>query len=339
MLVGVLPDDAPDPRAVLDAFGLRGELRSVALVDGAWSNRVLMLRTSHGAYAVKQVLNPWGEPAWRDWVEEGWRLERAALAAGVAAPPPVPSPDGGCLIDVPSIDASRTVCVRVHHWVDARPMPREPVDVATARWMGGVLATVHGLALTPVRPELYAGRVGLTTHEVWPDLVARSAAAGAPWAGALADAEPLARRASALLEPWDDSRAVLVHADVDQKNLLVAADGPMICDWDVVVPALASHDLAHAALTMASWRAPLIAAEVIASYRAAGGAVERIAASDLGPALASRLGWVRFTVDRALAARERDGAPTPADDDLVRRALGDLPHRLAVAEDLAGWLP
>ena len=54
---------------------------------------------------------------------------------------------------------------------------------------------------------------------------------------ALADAEPLARRASALLRPWEAGDAVLVHGDVDQKNLLLGADGPLLIDWDVVLPA------------------------------------------------------------------------------------------------------
>ncbi|MDA8435905.1 MAG: phosphotransferase [Actinomycetales bacterium] len=332
----MVPADAPDPRAVLAAFGLPGEPVAVTEVEGAWSNRVLRLRTTEGDYAVKELRNAWGEPRWREWLDEGWRLELAALEAGVAVPEPVRTADGGCLAHVPRSDRSRDVPVRVHRWVESAQVPREPVDRGVARWVGRTLARVHGLALRPGVPGLYAGRLGLTTAEVWPDLVGRSAAAGAPWTSALARAEPTARRATALLVPWDGADELLCHGDVDQKNLLLAPDGPRLCDWDVVLPRLPAHDLAEAALTMASWRVPAVAASVVDAYRAAGGARWPLTPTDLGPSLASRLGWIRFTVDRALEARAA-GATTPEAAG-VPGLLTDLAHRVVVAESLGHWL-
>jgi hypothetical protein len=82
---------------------------------------------------------------------------------------------------------------------------------------------------------------------------------------------------------------------------------------------------------MASWRDPAAAAAVLRGYRDAGGDVGRLAPSDLGPALASRLGWIRFSVDRAL-----DG--TGAADPDVEGLLADLAHRVEVAESLRAWL-
>ena len=120
--------------------------------------------------------------------------------------------------------------------------------------------------------------------------------------------EGVARRASALLEPWDPADEILCHGDVDQKNLLAAAAGPLLCDWDVVLPRLPAHDLAEAAMSMACWRSRDAAAAVIDGYRDGGGVVGELAPQDLGPSLASRLGWIRFSVDRSLDART-DGRP------------------------------
>lgn len=326
----------PDPRGVLDAFALPGEPTAYGEVAGGWSNHVLRLSTTHGDYAVKELRNAWGEPRWLDWLAEGWRLETACAAAGVPMPEPVLAPDGGCLAWVPSVDGGTEVPVRVHRWVEASTVPREPVDVPLAEWLGRTLATVHRLGLTPLRPELYAGRVGLTTADVWPDLVRRATSAGVPWAADLADAEPVARAASALLVSGDPEGEVLCHGDVDQKNLLRGTQGPLLIDWDVVLPTVPAHDLAHAALTMAVWLDASVAAAVVRGYRAAGGAVAPVEPEHLGPALASRLGWIRFTVDRALdpagSASDRAAGGT------VAPLLADLRHRVATAESITTWL-
>ena len=328
---------SPDPRAVLEAFGLPGEPTAYVEVGGGWSNHVLRLSTPYGDYAVKELRNAWGEPRWLDWLEEGWRLEKACAAAGVAMPEPITAPDGGCLAWVPSLDAGSDVPVRVHRWVESRTVPREPVGVPLAEWVGRMLAALHSLALAPLRPELYAGRVGLTTADMWPDLVARAARAGAPWASDLAAAEPVARRASALLVPPGPADAVLCHGDVDQKNLLLGAYGPLLIDWDVVLPAAPTHDLAHAALTMAAWRDAEVAAAVVRGYRVAGGRADDVTPVDLGPALASRLGWIRFIVDRALDQDADEAARASAAE--VPELLADLGGRVALAEQVTAWLP
>ncbi len=326
---------APDPRAVLEAFRLPGEPTAYVEVGGGWSNVVLRLSTTHGDYAVKELRNTWGEPRWLEWLDEGWRLENACAATGVAMPDPVPAASGGAVAYVEPAGGGAGVPVRLHRWVESTTVPRLPVDEALAAWVGRTLAAVHRLELRPLRPDLYAARIGLTRAEVWPDLVARSRAAGAAWAERLASAEPLARRASALLVPWDEDDAVLTHGDVDQKNLLLGAHGPLLCDWDVVLPAVPSHDLAHAALTMAGWAEPGIAAAVVRGYRGAGGAAAALVPGDLGPALASRLGWIRFTVDRAL-----DPVATEQDRDAAERVpdlLDDLARRVEVAERITAW--
>jgi Ser/Thr protein kinase RdoA (MazF antagonist) len=298
---------------------------------------VWRLTTTRGDYAVKELRNAWGEPRWLEWLAEGWRLELGARAGGVAMPEPI----ANRVTDEPTAyvgrsDGSGEAPVRLHRWVESASVPREPVGPDLARWVGRTLATVHALALCPTAPDLYSGRVGLTTADVWPDLVARSRAAGASWAKDLAAAEALARRATALLEPWDPADEVLCHGDVDQKNLLLALDGPQLCDWDVVLPRLPAHDLAEAAMSMASWRSPDVVAAVVAGYREAGGEARPIVATDLGPSLASRLGWIRFTVDCALERAVAPGGDVPASD--VGALVRDLEHRVDVALSVADWM-
>jgi Ser/Thr protein kinase RdoA (MazF antagonist) len=317
----------PDPLDVVATFALPGEVLAYEPVAGGWSNDLLRLRTTAGEWAVKVVRNPWGEPRWLEWLAEGWRLERAALGAGVRAPEPV-LVDGWPVALVP-VAAEESVPVRVHVWADGAVVPREPVDPVLARWVGVTLAHVHDLALEPLQPGLFADRAGLTTAELWPDLLLRSA--GTSWAAELAAAEPFAQRASGLLRPWDPADAVLVHGDLHQRNLLLASDGPLLLDWDVVVPLPPTHDLAHAALTMAAWRDPMVAREVLAGYAAVAGERPALSRYDLGPALASRLGWIRFRVDRALEG-DAEAAAT------IVPALHDLRHRVDVAERLPEWL-
>ncbi len=319
----------PDAAAVAAVFGLPGEVVSYAEVAGGWSNQVLRLGTTAGEWAVKVVRNPWGEPRWLEWLAEGWRLEQAALAAGVPAPEPVPV-EGWPVAPVP-VAGEDPLPVRVHRWVEGERVPREPVGADVARWVGQMVARVHGQALRPERPDLHVGRPGLTTADVWPSLVERSASAGAVWTAALAAAEPWAWRATALLDPWADADAVLCHGDLDQKNLLLAPAGPLLLDWDVVVPLPPAHDLAHAAVTMAAWREPAVARAVVEGYARWSGAIPSLTPADLGPALASGLGWIRFTVDRALAG-DRTAPATLAP------ALDELPRRVELAERLPDWL-
>ena len=333
---GVLPAAAPAPRAVLAAFGLAGHPAAYAAVAGGWSNRVLRLRTTDDDLAVKEIRNPWGVAPWRDWLDEGWRLERAALAAGIAGAEPLVASDGGCLVEVPRADASGSCWVRAHRWVEGDAVPADPVDPAVARWAGAALATVHRLALQPLRPSLYAGLTGAATADAWAELVARAHDAGVAGARELEAAEPVVRRAGALLEPRDDADNVLVHGDLDQRNLLLAGSGPVLLDWDVVVPAVPSHDLARAALTLASWRDPHVARAVVDGHADVAGPQSTLCPTDLGPALAARLGWVRFTVDRALTVAARDDVDDAGHE--VVSLLKDAARRVEVSEQIGDWL-
>lgn len=68
----------PDATAVAAAFGLGGNVVEMSEVGRAWSNRVYRLTVGDGAYAVKEMLNPWGGTAWHDWLMEACDWDVAA---------------------------------------------------------------------------------------------------------------------------------------------------------------------------------------------------------------------------------------------------------------------
>ncbi len=342
-MLGVMtPADAPDPTSVLTAFGLPGSPVSLVEVDGAWSNRVFRLTTSTGVYAVKELRNHWGEPRWLDWLAESWRLELAVVAAGVGVPSPVaPVASSGCVAFADRADLSSQVPVRVHHWVTgSRPGPGA-VDREVAASVGMTLATVHGLALRPLDPSLFPVAAA-STAESWPELVERAGSTGVDWAGQMRSALPWVHRAAALLGPdglgEDRSRAVMCHGDLDKRNLLLTDAGPVVCDWDVAMPAEPEHDLADVALSLASWRDRDVARAVVRAYCDAGGSVRSLRPTDLGPSLMVRLDFISHCVRRALGAPGVLAGLSSEAAERVPVLLAELEVRVVLAESVGDWL-
>ena len=169
-----------------------------------------------------------------------------------------------------------------------------------------------------------------TTADGWPDLITAARQAGAPWADqlqavlpAVAEIAELARAAGH--RPGDE---VMSHGDIDQKNLVLAADGPVLCDWDVAMPIVPSRELADVAMSMAGWERQDIGREVLRAYRAAGGLVTGIRPGDLGQSMMSSLDWIAFNVGRVTGARPADPAEAALGSRLVPELLARLPREL-----------
>jgi Ser/Thr protein kinase RdoA (MazF antagonist) len=186
-------------------------------------------------YAVKEMRNPWAEPRWQEWLAESWSFEQRAIAAGVAAPQPVPNPaDGSCLAWVRRLRQNSQITdapVRVHHWTAGAPAGTGPVHAETARWAGRVLATLHGLRITPQDRSLFPV-TSTATADRWSQLTEAVRRSQAPWADAMEGAAPgvaliadLARAAG-----FRPDQEVMKHGDIDQKNLLLTASGPVLCE-------------------------------------------------------------------------------------------------------------
>jgi len=243
----------PDALAVARTFGLGDRVESMRPVTGAWSNRVYRLTTDRGVFAVKQLLNPWRDPRWSDWLDEAWRFELAASEAAVPMPAPIPNPwDGGWRGDVmaaegqqatagPDADSAGATAGR-----DASSYPGPGNDaglvpVRVHRWVDGV--------------PLVAGAVTRQTARRWPELVELARHHHAAWAGQLAQAAGTVDAMAQLAEAAADRREdeVMSHGDLDQKNIILTADAPVLCDWDVAAPVVPVRELAYVALSLAGW--------------------------------------------------------------------------------------
>jgi aminoglycoside phosphotransferase (APT) family kinase protein len=326
--------DAPDPESVLTAFGLEGPVTAWTAVSGAWSNRVFRLETGGSAFAVKEMRNPWRIARWEEWLAESWSFELLAIEAGVAAPPPVANPaDGGCLARVSRGDATMAPApVRLHHWVGGQPFSPAAVTTGSARWAGQVLATLHGLAVRPHDRSVFpvpdtenAGR--------WPELADAARRSGADWARQMTAVAPSVSLIAELAQssgsrPGDE---VMSHGDIDQKNLISAARGPVLCDWDVAMPMVPVRELADVAMSLACWHDFSIAREVVRAYRASGGNDTRITPSDLGQPMMTGLDWVVFNVERALGRRPASPSEAALARELVPTLLAAIPGQVAIA--------
>ena len=319
------------------AFGLAGTATSYVEVEGAWSNRVLLLRTSDGDYAVKELRNPWGERRWAQWLGESWRLEQAAAAAGVEMPEPVPARDGTCFTAVERADRCGTVPVRVHRWVEGTRPSVTDVDLDLAAWAGRTLATMHGLGLEPLDASLFPV-ASTASVRAWPDLIAEAWSARAPWASALAATADAVTRAGDLLVSPASQPTILSHGDFTLKNLLLTPTGPVLCDWDVAMPRVAARDLADVAVSIAGWRRRDVARSVRSAYAAAGRSISAPVPEDLGPTLMVRLDFVSLLIHRALGLRPATAVDRAAAHAQLPALLREIPHQVSVAESLTAWL-
>lgn len=173
--------DVADPalaRAVGDAFGLgTGEMRSVARPDDM--GRQWSLTTDRGRWLVRTMDDWWPIVSH----EQDVALQEAAAKAGVLLPAPVRSRAG---------NVAETVeghVWRAYEWRHSGPPMAAPASAQVTREMGGIIATLHGLALPVDRVSpWHADRL---TPVTWPELAATARDKGASWADELAAAVPV----------------------------------------------------------------------------------------------------------------------------------------------------
>ncbi len=107
----------------------------------------------------------------------------------------------------------------------------------------------------------------------WTELTDAAEWSGAAWARLLRAAAPAVSQIAELVRTagYLPDQEVMTHGDIDQKNLIASAPGPVLCDWDLAVPLVPRRELADVALSLACWDDTRIAREVVRAYRRAGG--------------------------------------------------------------------
>lgn len=314
--------------AICRAFDLGRPIGQPIRIAGAMSNSNWRVRTERGSFFIK-ILN-WGEagPDWRVSYERRFRLEQAAIAAGVDAPRPILAPTGGCLAEIPVL-AEPLLVVRAHHWVDGAGLSPGPAAAGVAAHIGRVLAKIHALQLDEAAdPEqvlpIYPLEDWIQREREFPEL---------------RGVVPLMQRLHALVIAGRNlvGRTLLCHRDINNRNVIRTADGRLfILDWELAGPLDPRLDVGTAILVWSgAWEGEpdlRSAQALIRAYREAGGEFEAGDARLFASWLDGLGGWLWLNWRKAHKGR------TKADRMDARRELAYGVSRLpAVLGNVDGW--
>jgi Ser/Thr protein kinase RdoA (MazF antagonist) len=327
-------------------FALGDPVGSWETVPGARSHALWSLITTQGRYAVKAfdpTVDHTRSPNWRQHLDEAVELELAAAQAGLPVPRPIPvaGTTTTMLADLPG--TAGTVTVRVHEWVDGRPLPDDTTDPALAAGIGTTLAHLHAL---PV-PCHHTKAIGLTHTQ--PDdhlihLLQRARDGGHPWSSDLdraRDAYQTVRDLCDRRARWN-WRLITTHRDLSPKNVLLAPEAtPVIVDWDVAGPWTVQEETAAAA---AEWAGALAhephrdaAHALVNSYRQANGQIEFPGPEVFAGWLVKHANWTEMHIRRALDDALPDHRRRTADQ-AVPGLLDQLQRFTAGAANWTRWL-
>lgn len=264
-------------------------------VHGGFANRMYRLDTDQGSFAVKEL--NLHDRRWTYRVEDVFRFERAAFAAGIPMPEPV----------------SASHSTLVHRWVEGETVPEAPVSAAYAFEIGEVLARIHALDVpwtsTPFEDP---------APRDWSELAARAAATGQPWADGLASQvgtfDAIAHFVEACERPGP---VVLTHRDIQPWNLLAREGRPVVLDWELAGMLDLSGELGSTALGLAKGPGvddirPGIFRSVLDGYVAGGGVLPRPGPSWFVYMIGGWLGHMRWNILRCLAGVEAPTGPSLA---------------------------
>ncbi len=285
-------------------------------VHGGFANRMYRLDTDQGSFAVKELNLV--DRRWTYRVEDVFRFERAAFAAGIPMPEPISAGHG----------------TLVHRWVEGEKVPEAPVSAAYAFEIGEILARIHALDV-----EWTHGPIEDPTSRDWPELAARAAATGQPWAGELAShVETFLVMADFVDTCERPGPVVLTHGDIQPWNLLGREGRPVVLDWELSGMLDLSGELGSTALSLAKGPGfgdiePAVFRSVLDGYAAGGGALPPSGSSWFVSMIGGWLGHTRWNVLRCLAGVEASTGPDLAlSHESVRDGVRGLP-------DLFGRLP
>lgn len=285
-------------------------------VHGGFANRVYRLDTDQGSFAVKELNLV--DRRWTYRVEDVFRFERAAFAAGIPMPEPI----------------SASHHTLVHRWVEGEKLPEAPVSAEYAFEIGEILARVHPLDIpwTQVPVEGPAPRD-------WPELAVRAAATGQPWADELASHVETFLEIARFVDTCErPGPVVLTHRDIQPWNLLTRERRPVVLDWELSGMLDLSGELGSTALSIAKGCGfddikPSIFRSVLDGYVAGDGTLPPSGPSWFVFMIGGWLGHTRWNILRCLAGVEAGTGPDLAlSHEAVRNGVRGLP-------DLFGRLP
>ena len=285
-------------------------------VRGGFANRMYRLDTDQGSFAVKELNLV--DRRWTYHVEDVFRFERAAFAAGIPMPEPI----------------STSQHTLVHRWVEAEQVPEAPVSLAYGFEIGEVLARIHALDV-----EWTHGSVEEPASQDWPELAERAAATGQPWADELAAHVETFLAIAQFVDTCErPGPAVLTHKDIQPWNLLAREGRPVVLDWELSGVLDLAGELGSTALSLAKGPGfdgiePAVFRSIVDGYVAGGGVLPPPGPSWFVFTIGGWLGHTRWNVLRCLAGVEVGTGPDlTLSHESVRNGLRGLP-------DLFGRIP
>jgi aminoglycoside phosphotransferase (APT) family kinase protein len=291
-------------------------------VHGGFANRMYRLDTDQGSFAVKELNLV--DRRWTYHVEDVFRFERVAFAAGI----PMPEP----------ISASRHRVV--HRWVEGEKVPEAPVSAAYAFEIGEILARIH--ALDVEWPDV---SIEEPASRDWPELAVRAAATGQPWADELAaNVETFLAIAHFVDTCERPGPVVLTHRDIQPWNLLARDGRPVVLDWELSGMLDLSSELGSTALSLAKGPGfddiePSIFRAVLDGYVAGGGVLPPPGPSWFVFMIGGWLGFTRSNILRCLAGVEASTGPELAlSHESARNGVRGLPDMFGRLPDLEALL-
>lgn len=240
--------------AVAERFGLGAGARFTGPAESGRVGVVRRLDTAGGSWAVKEAPGPVNEAALARRAE----LQDRVVAAGVATPQVVRTPEGGVVAEV----GGRTV--QVLTWLDLAPADRTLDPIAVGR----LVAALHRLVLPPDGP-VDPWFVEPVPVPRWHELAGELHAAGAPFAAQLSALLPELASVTEATAPY--APVQVCHLDLFADNVRALPDGSLcVFDWDSAGPGDPSQELAVALLEFGGEDAGRVA-DLYAGYLAAGG--------------------------------------------------------------------
>ncbi|WP_344513863.1 aminoglycoside phosphotransferase family protein [Dactylosporangium maewongense] len=300
----------------MDLSHLGAPIGPMIRVHGGYANRMYRLDTDQGSFAVKELNLVDRRTAYR--VEDVFRFERAAFAAGVPMPEPI----------------SAGHDTLVHRWAEGEKVPEAPVPAAYAFEVGEILARIHALAVAWTDASTKE-----PTARDWPELAERATATRQPWAGELASQVETFLAIAHFVDTCErPGPVVLTHRDIQPWNLLSHEGRPVVLDWELSGMLDLSGELGSTALSIAKGPGfddiqPAVFRSVLDGYVAGGGPLPPWGPSWFVFMIGGWLGHIRWNILRCLAGVEASTGPELAlSHESARNGVRGLP-------DLFGRLP
>jgi aminoglycoside phosphotransferase (APT) family kinase protein len=306
----------------VDLSHLGAPIGPMIRVHGGFANRMYRLDTDQGSFAVKE-LNVL-DRRWTYCVDDVFKFERAAFAAGI----PMPEP----------ISASRHTLV--HRWVEGEKLPEAPVSAAYAFQIGEILARIHALDV-----EWTQMPIEDSPSRDWPELAERAAATGQPWAEELASQVETFLAIAHFVDTCErPGPVVLTHKDIQPWNLLARDGRPVVLDWELSGMLDVASELGSTALSLAKGPGfdriePAIFGSVLDGYAEAGGTLPPPGPHWFVFMIGAWLGHTRWNILRCIAGVQASTGPDLAlSQESARNGVRGLPDMFSRLPQLVALL-